>query len=64
MVQHSTANPPKSDDRYAQLNRGAFMIDYLLQNPHYCDRDIKSRYFCNPLKVFALNTQSMYLEAG
>ena len=31
----ATANPPKSDDRYAQLTRGAFIINDLLQNPHF-----------------------------
>ena len=30
----STANPPKSDYRYAQLIRGAFIINDFLQNPH------------------------------
>jgi hypothetical protein len=29
-----TANPPKSDDRYAQLTRGALIINDFLQNPH------------------------------
>ena len=29
------ANPPKSDDRYAQLTRGAFIINDFLQNPHF-----------------------------
>ena len=29
------ANPPKSDDRYAQLTRGAFIINDYLQNPHF-----------------------------
>ena len=31
----ATANPPKSDDRYAELTRGAFMINDFLQNPHF-----------------------------
>ena len=31
----ATANPPKSDDRYDQLTRGAFMINDSLQNPHF-----------------------------
>ena len=31
----ATANPPKSDDRYAQLTRGAFIINEFLQNPHF-----------------------------
>ena len=31
----ATANPPKSDDRYAQLTRGAFIINDFLQNPHF-----------------------------
>ena len=29
----ATANPPKRDDRYAQLTRGAFIINDFLQNP-------------------------------
>ena len=29
------ANPPKSDDIYAQLTRGAFIINDFLQNPHF-----------------------------
>ena len=33
----ATANPPKSDDRYAQLTRGAFIINDFLQNPHFSD---------------------------
>ena len=33
----ATANPPKSDDRYAQLTRGAFVINDFLQNPHFSD---------------------------
>ena len=31
----ATANPPKSDDRYAQLSRGEFIINDFLQNPHF-----------------------------
>ena len=31
----ATANPPKSDDRYVQLTRGAFIINDVLQNPHF-----------------------------
>ena len=31
----ATANPPKSDDRCAQLTRGAFIINDFLQNPHF-----------------------------
>ena len=27
LVSWETANPPKSDDRYAQLTRGAFIIN-------------------------------------
>ena len=30
-----TAIPPKSDDTYAQLTRGAFIINDFLQNPHF-----------------------------
>ena len=28
-------HPPKSDDRYAQLTRGAFIINDFLRNPHF-----------------------------
>ena len=28
-------HPPKSDDNYAQLTRGAFIINDSLQNPHF-----------------------------
>ena len=35
----ATANPPKSDDRYAQLTRGAFIINDFLQNPHFICTD-------------------------
>ena len=31
----ATANPPKSDDRYAQLTRGAFIINDFLRNPRF-----------------------------
>jgi hypothetical protein len=31
----ATANPPISDDRYAQLIRGAFIMNDFLQNPHF-----------------------------
>jgi hypothetical protein len=31
----ATANPPKSDEIYAQLTRGAFIINDFLQNPHF-----------------------------
>ena len=31
----ATANPPKSDDRYAQLTRGVFIKNHFLQNPHF-----------------------------
>ena len=31
----ATANPPKSDDRYAQLTRSAFIRNDFLQNPHF-----------------------------
>ena len=30
----ATANPSKSDDKYAQLTKGAFVINDFLQNPH------------------------------
>ena len=33
----ATANPPKSDDSYAQLTRGAFIMNDFLQNPHFRD---------------------------
>ena len=29
------ANPPKNEDIYAQLTRGAFLINDFLQNPHF-----------------------------
>ena len=32
---NSKLHPPKSDDRYAQLTRGAFIINDFLQNPHF-----------------------------
>ena len=28
-------HPPKSDDRYAQLTRGGFIINDFLLNPHF-----------------------------
>ena len=31
----ATANPPKSDDRYAHLTRGALIINDFLQNPDF-----------------------------
>ena len=31
----ATANPPKSDDRYAQLTNGAFITNDFLRNPHF-----------------------------
>ena len=31
----ATANPPKSDDKYAQLTIGAFIMNDFLQNPHF-----------------------------
>ena len=31
----ATANLPKSDDRYAQLTRGAIIINDFLHNPHF-----------------------------
>ena len=34
----ATANLPKRDDIYAQLTRGAFIINDFLQNPHFSRR--------------------------
>ena len=31
----ATANQPKSDDRYAQLTKGAVIINSFLQNLHF-----------------------------
>ena len=31
----ATANPPKSDDIYVQLTRGAFILNDFIQNPHF-----------------------------
>ena len=39
----ATANPPKSDDRYAQLTRGAFMINDFLQNPPFSSHFVDNR---------------------
>ena len=35
LVSWAYLHPPKSDDRYAQLTRGAFITIDFLQNPHF-----------------------------
>ena len=40
-IMNAPANPPNSDDRYAQLTRGAFIINDFLQNPHFSGLKIR-----------------------
>ena len=35
LVSWAYLSSPKSDDRYAQLTRGTFIINDFLQNPHF-----------------------------
>ena len=41
----AVAHPPKSDDRYAQLTRGAFIINDSLQNPNFNFSDLMAKLF-------------------
>ena len=61
----ATANPPKSDDKYAQLTRGAFIINDFLRNPHFSEPRIKQvRLISNQstaLTLFDLLTTHKFL---
>ena len=50
----ATANPPKSDDRYAQLTRGVFIINDFLQNPHF------NKNFINYSLLYKMNIQQKF----
>ena len=49
----ATANPPQSDDRYAQLTRGAFKINDFLLNPHFSIVSIPK--ICRDVKFFLIS---------
>ena len=45
----ATANPPKSDDIYVQLTRGAFISNDFIQNPHFRQQIIFSKIDCSSM---------------
>ena len=61
-------HPPKSDDRYAQLTRGGFIINDFLRNPHFKKRPSLSsiisnvRLFCSNIRFRFMSNRFTFLE--
>ena len=54
-------HPPKSDDKYAQLTRGAFIINDFLRNSHFKDSFDKINYLDNILSA-SFNSVCIFKE--
>ena len=55
-------HPPKSDDKYAQLTRGAFIINDFLRNSHFKDLFDKINYLDNILSA-SFNSVCIFLRS-